>query len=107
MYTLIEQNIHEAVESFITNNRELTNNVMRREKEINDLEDQLRDKYIDILNQGIGRPSDSIMFVDIVSSLERMSDHAVRIARHVEGSRYPFQSKKAPTIGVELKEPAN
>lgn len=107
MYTLIEQNIHEAVESFITNNRELTNNVMRREKEINDLEDQLRDKYIDILNQGIGRPSDSIMFVDIVSSLERMSDHAVRIARHAEGSRYPFQSKKAPTIGVELKEPAN
>src|SRR5690625_5686276 len=67
MYTLIEQNIHEAVESFITNNRELTNNVMRREKEINDLEDQLRDKYIDILNQGIGRPSDSIMFVDIRS----------------------------------------
>src|SRR5699024_902484 len=81
--------------------------VMRREKEINDLADQLRDKYIDILNQGIGRPSDSIMFVDIVSSLERMSDHAVRIARHAEGSRYPFQSKKAPTIGVELKEPAN
>ena len=107
MFTLIEQNIKEAVESFITNNRELTNKVMEREKEINALEEQLRDKYIDLLNQGVGRPSDSIMFVDIVSSLERMSDHAVRIARHAEGSRYPFQSKKAPTIGVELKEPAN
>ena len=107
MFTLIEQNIKEAVESFITNNRELTNNVMEREKEINALEDQLRDKYIDLLNQGVGRPSDSIMFVDIVSSLERMSDHAVRIARHAEGSRYPFQSPDAPTIGVELKEPAN
>ena len=107
MFTLIEQNIKEAVESFVTNNRELTNNVMEREKEINALEEQLRDKYIALLNEGVGRPSDSIMFVDIVSSLERMSDHAVRIARHAEGSRYPFQTPDAPTIGIELKEPAN
>ena len=46
---------------------------------------------MNLLTKGIGRPSDSIMLVDIVSSLERMSDHSVRIAKHTIGYRYPFQ----------------
>lgn len=33
------------------------------------------------LNQGMGQPSDGVMFVDIVSNLEHMSDYAVKIAK--------------------------
>lgn len=92
MFDLIIQNISEAIESFTTNNPKLVEQVLEREKEINMQEEELRKKYIERLNQGIGRPSDGIMFVDIVSSLERMSDHAVKIAKHSIGSRYEFQS---------------
>ena len=92
MFDLIIQNISEAIESFTTNNPKLVEQVLAREKEINMQEEELRKKYIERLNQGIGRPSDGIMFVDIVSSLERMSDHAVKIAKHSIGSRYEFQS---------------
>lgn len=92
MFKLIEENISEAIKSFTTSNPQFADNVMEREKEINALEEQLRAKYIERLNQGVGRPSDGIMFVDIVSSLERMSDHAVKIAKHAVGSRYAFQS---------------
>ena len=92
MFNLIAQNISEAIESFTTNNPKLVEQVLEREKEINCREENIRKKYIDRLNQGIGRPSDGIMFVDIVSSLERMSDHAVKIAKHSIGSRYEFQS---------------
>ena len=92
MFDLIVQNISEAIESFTTNNPKLVEQVLTREKEINMQEEELRKKYIERLNQGIGRPSDGIMFVDIVSSLERMSDHAVKIAKHSIGSRYEFQS---------------
>jgi len=95
MFKLIEENISEAIKSFTTNNPQLVDNVIEREKEINALEEQLREKYIDRLNQGVGRPSDGIMFVDIVSSLERMSDHAVKIAKHAVGSRYAFQSTES------------
>lgn len=107
MFSLIEKNISEAVESFVTNDLQLVEKVLEREKEINTLEEQLRDKYIDRLNQGVGRPSDGIMFIDIVSSLERMSDHAVRIARHVAGSRYPFQTPETSILGMEIKEQTN
>ena len=94
MFKLIQENIAEAVESFTSNNHELANKVLVREQEINALEDELRHKYISLLNKGIGRPSDGIMLVDIVSSLERMSDHSVRIAKHTIGYRYPFQHEE-------------
>lgn len=98
MFNLIEKNISEAIESFLTNNPQLVEKVIEREKEINNLEIQLREKYIRRLNQGIGRPSDGIMFVDIVSSLERMSDHTVKIAEHAIGTRYVFQSTKSTSV---------
>lgn len=94
MFELIQLNITEAVESFTSDSYKLAHQVLVREKEINALEDELRHKYIGLLNQGIGRPSDGIMFVDIVSSLERMSDHSVKIAKHTIGLRYPFQQNK-------------
>ncbi len=100
MFNLIAQNISEAIESFTTNNPKLVEQVLEREKEINCREENIRRKYIERLNRGIGRPSDGIMFVDIVSSLERMSDHAVKIAKHSIGSRYEFQSG-AP-LGVAI-----
>ena len=104
MFDLIVQNISEAIESFTTNNPKLVEQVLAREKEINMQEEELRKKYIERLNQGIGRPSDGIMFVDIVSSLERMSDHAVKIAKHSIGSRYEFQSNNPSKIHKPVTE---
>lgn len=83
MFNLIAENISEAIESFTTNSPKLVEKALEREKYINCREEKIRQKYIERLNQGIGRPSDGIMFVDIVSSLERMSDHAVKIAKPV------------------------
>lgn len=88
MFNLIEENITEAIEAYTKADTQLAQKVLDREKIINDLENQLRDKYIERLNQGIGRPSDGIMFVDIVSSLERMSDHSVKIANHALDVRF-------------------
>ena len=101
MFNLIAENISEAIEAFTTNSPKLVDKVLEREKEINCREEKIRQKYIDRLNQGIGRPSDGIMFVDIVSSLERMSDHAVKIAKHSIGSRYEFQSNSSSGIRMD------
>lgn len=102
MFELVEENITEAIESFTMNSYKLAGNVIRREKEINSLEMHLREKYISRLNQGIGQPSDGIMFVDIVSNLERISDHTVKIAKHALGFRYPFLSAKTASLGNKV-----
>ncbi|MGP6145678.1 Na/Pi cotransporter family protein [Jeotgalibaca sp. A122] len=104
MFALVEKNIAEAVESFTSNSYRLAGSVIKREKEINSLEAHLRGKYLELLNQGVGRPSDGVMFVDIVSNLERMSDHAVKIAKHALGFRYPFLNVTGSKIGTSIEK---
>ncbi|OJF92157.1 sodium-dependent phosphate transporter [Alkalibacterium sp. 20] len=91
LFGLVEQNISDAVASYTQDSYSLAGKVIKREKEVNRLEEDIRKKYIDRLNRGTGLPSDGILFVDIVSNLERMSDHAAKIAKHSLGIRYPFQ----------------
>ena len=102
MFNLIKLNVSEAIEAFTTDNEDLVANVLKREEEINKMEIHVRNKYITLLNEGKGTPSDGIMFVDIVSNLERMSDHAVKIAKNVSGERYPFQQENIQEINKGL-----
>ena len=107
LFGLVEQNIADAIASFTEDSYSLAGKVIKREKEVNRLEEDIRKKYIDRLNRGTGLPSDGILFVDIVSNLERMSDHAVKIAKHSLGIRYPFQHEtKRPRHARKIEEAA-
>jgi len=105
LFNLVEQNISDAVNSFTQDSYSLAGKVIKREKEVNRLEEEIRKKYIERLNRGTGLPSDGILFVDIVSNLERISDHATKIAKHSLGIRYPFQQEtKRPRHTRKIEE---
>lgn len=55
-------------------------NVERLENEVNILEEELRNKHIERLSAGQCSPNNGVVFLDILSNLERMSDHASNIA---------------------------
>lgn len=55
-------------------------NVCRIEDEVDDLEEELRNKHIERLSSGLCKPSNGVVFLDILSNLERMSDHANNLA---------------------------
>lgn len=103
LFHLVQQNIEEAISSFIEDSYSLAGKVIQREKEVNRLEEDIRRKYIQRLNSGEGRPSDGILFVDIVSNLERMSDHSVKIAKHAIGLRFPFQPGDRKTVSKHTR----
>lgn len=54
--------------------------VFALEDEVDALEEELRDKHIDRLSSGKCLPSNGVVFLDILSNLERMADHANNIA---------------------------
>ena len=58
--------------------------VYRIEDEVDDLEEELRDKHIKRLSDGKCLPSNGVVFLDILSNLERMSDHAKNITECVQ-----------------------
>lgn len=97
LFKLVQQNIEDTVNAFTEESYSLAGKVIQREKKVNQLEHTIRENYIQRLNKGIGVPSDGILFVDIVSNLERISDHTVKIAKHTLGIRFPNQKAQFQT----------
>lgn len=88
LFKKVEKNIRDSMIAFDSNDTDLARHIMTREDQINTMVEHLRDKYIAMLGSGEGRAADGILFIDIASNLERMSDRTVHIAKYILGERY-------------------
>lgn len=79
MNTVIETS-EDAIKAIETYDRSTAVRVLKREEEINTMEDQLRTGHIDRLNKQICKPATGVIFLDIIGNLERVGDHATNIA---------------------------
>lgn len=65
-------------------NLDMIRKVSKLEDEVDTLEEEMRDKHIERLSGNICNPSAGVIFLDILSNLERISDHAYNIAGYVK-----------------------
>ena len=72
-----------SLEARRTGDMSIVQEVNRLEIEVDFLEDELREKHIERLVQGKCNPEGGIIFLDIISNLERVSDHATNLAEYV------------------------
>ncbi|HZJ83808.1 MAG TPA: Na/Pi cotransporter family protein, partial [Clostridia bacterium] len=63
--------------------KESARNVNREEVEVNLIKDRLRKNHIERLNTEKCAPGPGVIFLDIVSNLERIADHATNVAQSV------------------------
>lgn len=92
MYSLTLETVKEAIDALDHNNKELAIDVLKKERKIDELERSLRKKHISRLSDGTCSVKGGIVFVDIISNLERIGDHAVNIAETVLGdSKYKYK----------------
>ena len=54
------------------------------EDEVDVLNEELREKHIERLSSGQCAPQAGVVFLDILTNLERVSDHAVNVAGYVK-----------------------
>lgn len=87
MFTLTIGTVQKAVDSLNTNDIELARKVAEQEDLIDKMERKFRKKHIVRLNEGSCTAQGGMVFVDIVSNLERIGDHAVNIAEAILGDR--------------------
>lgn len=73
-----------SIDARETNSMESLRKVSQYEDMVDNLEEELREKHILRLSNGECKPSAGVQFLDIVSNLERMSDHAYNIAGYVK-----------------------
>src|SRR5699024_3937637 len=79
MFDLTILTVQQAVKSLNESNREEALIVLQKEDQIDKMERKFRKKHIIRMNEGECTGSAGIVFVDIISNLERIGDHAVNI----------------------------
>ncbi len=77
--------VKQAMKSLETMDREEALAVVQKENQIDQYERSYRKKHIIRMNNGVCTGPAGIVFVDIISNLERIGDHAVNIAEEVLG----------------------
>ncbi|WP_221565593.1 Na/Pi cotransporter family protein [Alkalihalobacillus sp. TS-13] len=85
MFQLTMSTIDEAFHAIEENDKEKARKVVKMEDAIDKMERTLRKQHILRLNEGKCSGASGIVFVDIISNLERIGDHAVNIAEYVLG----------------------
>ncbi|WNS74310.1 Na/Pi cotransporter family protein [Bacillus sp. DTU_2020_1000418_1_SI_GHA_SEK_038] len=85
MFMLTISTVSEALEALDHNDKEAALHVVQKEEEIDKMERKLRKQHILRLNEGQCSAQAGIVYVDIVSNLERIGDHAVNIAEAILG----------------------
>lgn len=83
MFDLTILTVKQAVRALENSNREEALDVVQKEEEIDKMERVYRKRHIIRVNEGLCDVSAGIVFVDIISNLERIGDHAVNIAEEV------------------------
>src|SRR5699024_231346 len=83
MFNLTILTVKQAINALDNMDREEALAVVQKEDQIDRLERNYRKKHINRMNEGLCSGSAGIVFVDIISNLERIGDHASNIADDV------------------------
>ena len=79
MYLSVEN----AIEAWKNDNMEAAKATRFFENRVDELEEKLRAKHIERLSKQICNTQSGVIFLDVISNMERISDHAVNIAEYI------------------------
>jgi len=83
MYELVLDTVSLAVLALDRQSKDFAREIINNEYRIDELERVLRKRHIYRVNNGECSGSAGIFYVDIISNLERIGDHAVNIAESI------------------------
>nr|WP_245628498.1 Na/Pi cotransporter family protein [Fervidicola ferrireducens] len=83
MATQVEESFSNAVKAFLEFDPKLAAKVVQNEDKIDSMDRKLRENHIKRLNEGKCNPSSGVIYLDLISNLERIGDHAFNVASYV------------------------
>lgn len=94
MADLTGETLKMALKALETGDRTLARQVIKNEVIIDNLEKEFREGHIMRLNEGICTGAEGSIFLDMLSNMERVGDHAVNIAEYVLGEMGAVERQK-------------
>ena len=83
MYNKVISTYTYALESMRTNDVDLACKVIKMEEQVDIMEKSCRLNHMRRLNENLCSIDSGVIYLDIITNLERISDHAVNIAQQV------------------------
>jgi len=83
IFSKVEKSLKYSLNALKNHNIETVQNVTDREDEIDNIEESLRNEHIQRLTKRICNPEAGIIYIDVLSNLERIGDHAYNISMMV------------------------
>ena len=83
MFLLVLKTLDKSIQALDEENPEAAEEAIELEQKIDDTEKALRAQHIERLNNGLCIPGAGVVFIDILSNLERVGDHATNLAQMV------------------------
>lgn len=83
LFELTSKNFYDSITALKTSDFELAATITDREREINILEQNARNSHMVRLRSGTCSVEAGIYFLDIISNLERISDHSINITEEL------------------------
>ncbi len=75
--------LNKTLDAFMDVDFDKAREVLKLEEEVDALEKEYRENHIDRLNKMLCQPSAGVVFLDILSNLERVSDHSSNISLYI------------------------
>lgn len=83
MSSKVQETFDLAIHTFLHWDEPSSRKILENEEEIDSMEKQLRINHIKRLNEGSCNPSSGVIFLDLLTNLERVGDHSFNIASYV------------------------
>lgn len=72
-----------SISSYENDNYNMAKEVLILEEKVNVLEREYRNNHIDRVNKQLCKPNAGVIFLDVLSNLERVSDHSANISSYI------------------------
>ncbi|MBF1120129.1 MAG: Na/Pi cotransporter family protein, partial [Streptococcus sp.] len=89
LYALVQKGFALSIDALSTGDQNKVQQAIQIERDIDKLKIEVRDKYMKRMNKGIASAESGIFVMDLLSNLERVSDHFRNISETVERLKRP------------------
>ena len=86
IYSKAQENFMSSLKCLEENNKKMITNIYKVEDEVDALDKLYKKKHMERLNNGRCTIDSGVLFLDLLTNLERVSDHSCNIANYVEAN---------------------